>query len=229
MRASAEGSFAYSPIWSRDGERVFYAEDLRMHVASPAGRLEAAWTVGYHWTMSSSPNGQHVLILQQKPIGGNDLMLVSLTGDHTPVPWLQTSFNEISGRFSPDGHSVAYVSNESGQYEVYVQSFPRLGNKRRMSRTGGSHPEWSQDGKTLYFLGQEDGGKTAMMAAAVDSAAAVPRRLFEVEAGQRDRARSQYAVFDNGRRFLISVFVPVTAPEVLTVGLNWATALGKKR
>ena len=94
-----------------------------------------------------------MLMIQQEFVASqSDLMLVSLTGDHTPTPYLQTSFNEHSGRFSPDGRSVAYVSNESGREEVYVQSFPRTAAKIRISAAGGTQPEWNDDGRELYFL-----------------------------------------------------------------------------
>lgn len=76
-----------------------------------------------------SPDGQMVMINQEFVASESDLMIVSLTGDHTPSPYLQTPFNEHSGRFSPDEKSVAHVSNESGRNEVYVQSFPRNGSQ----------------------------------------------------------------------------------------------------
>lgn len=155
-------------------------------------------------------------------------MLVPLTGNHKPFPYLKTSFNERSGRISPDGHSVAYISDESGQHEVYIQSFPQPGNKIRISAKGGTYPEWSEDGKRLYFLSSDpNDGKTWMVFADLRSPGSVPRNLFEVPPGYRDLGRSAYAVFDNGRRFLISVLAPDTAPHTITIGLNWPAALKK--
>ena len=66
-----------------------------------------------------------------------DLWLVPLEGDRTPRPYLQTRFNEFTGRVSPDSQWLAYVSNETGRSEVYVQSFPVPGSKRRVSTSGG--------------------------------------------------------------------------------------------
>jgi Tol biopolymer transport system component len=65
----------------------------------------------------------------------------------------QTPFREIQGRFSPDGRLIAYVSNESGRDEVYVQTFPPSGSKWQISVTGGLQPRWRADGRVLFFHG----------------------------------------------------------------------------
>jgi serine/threonine protein kinase/Tol biopolymer transport system component len=225
LRPSIEGDAANSPVWAHEGDRIFYSDPTGLRVAPTSGGQVDRWAVPPSWPQSSSPDGQFLLIDTQSAATGSDLVLVPLKGDHTPVPYLQTSFGEASGRFSPDGHSVAYVSKESGRLEVYVQSFPQPGNKRRLSRAGGTHPEWSEDGQSVYFLGNEPNGTTAMMVAEISSGDIAPRKLFDVTPAQADNARSQFAVFDNGRRFLINVLVPVTVPQVITIGVNWATGL----
>jgi hypothetical protein len=81
----------------------------------------------------------------------------------------------------------------------------------------------------VYFLSAATNGTTAMMVAQVSPGGSALQRLFDVPAGPRPGARSVFAVLDHGRRFLINVFVPVTEPQVLTIGLNWATGLKKGR
>jgi serine/threonine protein kinase/Tol biopolymer transport system component len=227
LRPSLESSGGNSPVWAHDGTRIFEGPASGLRILPTSGGQADEWTLQQNFPLSNSPDGQFLLVLMQSDGTGRDLMLVPLTGDHTPVPYLQTPSDEMSGRFSPDGRSVAYVSNESRRPEVYVQSFPQLGSKMRLSRTGGTNPEWSDDGKSVYFLSTEPDGTTAMTVAQIESGRTTPRRLFDVPAGRRDNARSAFAVFDNGRRFLINVFVPVTEPQVITIGLNWTSGLKK--
>ena len=73
-------------------------------------------------------------------------------GDRRPIPYLRTPFNEIQSRISPDGRWVAYASDESGVWEVYVQSFPTPGAKQIISVHGGAEPVWRRDGRELYYL-----------------------------------------------------------------------------
>jgi Tol biopolymer transport system component len=229
LRPTSEGSGANGPVWSSDGTRIFYGDAMGLGVLPTSGGQADKWTLPQNFPLSSSPDGQFLLTSMQYDGTDRDLMLVPLTGDHRPVPYLQTPFNQTAGRFSPDGHSVAYVSDESSRPEVYVQSFPQPGNKMRISRGGGTNPEWSEDGRSVYFLSAATNGTTAMMVAQVSPGGSALQRLFDVPAGPRPGARSVFAVLDHGRRFLINVFVPVTEPQVLTIGLNWATGLKKGR
>ena len=230
VRAMSEGALASSPVWSHDGQKILYSSGYGMlRSVSKAGGAETMWPVGAHWPQSASPDGQFVLISQAHTSTGNDLMLVPLNGDHTPTPFLRTAFSERSARFSPNGKFVAYVSDESTQNEIYVRSFPGDQIKFRVSGAGGTHPEWSEDGSQLYFL-SGSGGLANMMVSDISAAgASAPRKLFDLPAGAREMNRSQYAVFDKGRRFLVNIFVPVTAPQVITVGQHWAVGLGKAR
>ena len=77
---------------------------------------------------------------------------IALDGDHKPVPYLQTPFNEGDAQFSPDGRWMAYASNESGQPQVYVQAIPASGAKWQISPAGGAQPRWRRDGKELFYI-----------------------------------------------------------------------------
>jgi len=179
------------------------------------------------WPQSISPDGQLLLINGQNATTGGDLFLVPLTGDHKPVPFIQTPREEVSGRIAPSGQAVAYVSDESDRREVYVESFPTRGNKVRVSDNGGSFPVWSADGKALYFLTGPAGGQATLMVAEDRGGRWVSRKVFDLPPGPRDVARRPYAVFDDGRKFLVAAYVFDTAPHTITVGLNWPAGLGK--
>jgi len=230
LRAVAEGALASNPTWSHDGNRVFYSSGYgTLRVASIAGGPEQAWPVGSHWPNSSSRDGAALLISRQGSGSGNDLMIVPMAGDHTPAAYLQTPFNEYFARFSPNGRWVAYVSDESTRNEVYVESYPRSASKARVSTAGGTFPEWSEDGRELYFFEtRPDGTRTMMVSSVIDGRASPPVRLFDLPAARWEANRSQFAVFDAGRRFLVNVPLPTTGPQVITVGQHWTSSVLKK-
>src|SRR5262249_44768368 len=99
-----------------------------------------------------SPDGR---VIVYEAIAGRtklDLWWLPLDGDRKPVPYLQTESNECHARLSPDGKWLAYVSDETGRAEVYVQRFPTPGNRVLISANGGDQPAWRRDGKELYYL-----------------------------------------------------------------------------
>src|SRR6266571_4581457 len=85
------------------------------------------------------------------PATGLDLWVLPLSGNRTPQPFLRTRFTEAGPRFSPDGRWIAYGSDESGQYEIYVRPYPGPGGKWQVSTEGGEHVIWSRDGKEIFY------------------------------------------------------------------------------
>jgi hypothetical protein len=144
-----------------------------------------------------------------------------------PVPFLQTVSDEREGKFSPDGRFVAYVSDESGTYEVYVASFPEPSLRVPISNGGGSQPRWRRDGKELlYFTGDRK-----LMSVDVTLGgtfkAGVPKVLFQAPIyGGGANARHRWDMTADGQRFLINVVGgDVSAP--LTLVENWTGLLRK--
>ena len=80
-----------------------------------------------------------------------DLWVMPLTGDRKPFPYVQTSFDEMQGQFSPDGRWLAYHSNETGRLEIYLRPFPGPGGAKRISTTGGASPRWRRNGRELFY------------------------------------------------------------------------------
>jgi eukaryotic-like serine/threonine-protein kinase len=136
------------------------------------------------------------------------------------------------GRLSPDGRFLAYVSNESKRYEIYVETFPEHGGKWQISTAGvDGPPAWSRDGRQLYFLfGDDKSGDDLMMAVDLraDSSkldVGIPKPLFAVPLFEG--LKTTYDVSQDGR-FLIHVPVKQAAASVpLTVVVNWQSALKK--
>jgi Tol biopolymer transport system component len=153
-----------------------------------------------------------------------DVWVLPTFGDRKPFPYLQTEFAEMYARLSPDGHWLAYTSDESKRNEIYVQSFPAPGGKWQVSTNGGERSVWSRDGKELYFVSPD--GK--MMAAEVKSGskfeAGVPKPLFDVRFPSGINPW-----FDVGKdgRFLIPIQAEQTANAPMTVVVNWQAGLKK--
>ena len=146
-----------------------------------------------------------------------------MMGDRKPVPWLNTPFTETGGQFSPDGRWVAYQSNESGPFEIYVQPFPAASAKWQISTNGGTMPRWRTDGKELFFIAPD----AKLMAAAVAASdttfeAAPPVALFQtrIVGGVNAIIKHQYAVSRDGR-FLINHLPEESTATPITLILNW--------
>src|SRR4029077_11465276 len=90
------------------------------------------------------------------PDRGWDVWTMSMDGNHQTRPLVQTKFNEGQPRFSPDGRWLAYLSDETGRNEVYVQPFPGSGHRVRTSTAGGEEPIWSRDGRELFYFKDAD-------------------------------------------------------------------------
>ena len=168
-----------------------------------------------------SPDGRFIVFASASQDTKFDLWLYSLAEQRT-IPYLQTPFNELQGHVSPDGRWIAYTSDESGGWEVYIQSFPTPGQRRRISTRGGAQTRWRKDGKELFYL-QPDGTLTS---AAVDLGTkngievGTPERLFPTQARSAVfPSWSEFAVASDGQRFLIVEHEQVD-PSI-TVVLNW--------
>ena len=151
-----------------------------------------------------------------------------LSGDRKPRPYLQTPFNELGGRVSPDGHWLAYVSDESDRQEVYVQSFPEPGSKRRVSTIGGIQPQWGKRGTELYYLSLDQKLMTVTVSRMGSSLElSLPRALFDAPRVPGDPTRMPYAVTADGQRFLFNAVTTDLIERGITVGIHWPAALKK--
>lgn len=143
---------------------------------------------------------------------------------------VQAAMDQRGGEFSPDGRYLAYESNESGRFEVYVQPFPRAAGKWQVSNGGGTQPRWRRNGRELYYLAPDARLMAVPVAASADGRMVdigVPVPLFQTRLATGPTAiagRSQYAVAPDGR-FLLTTIVDNTAPSPITVVVNWTQLL----
>ena len=174
-----------------------------------------------------SADGRLILYETQNPKTNNDIWILPTTGDRKPFPLLNSEFNEYQGRTSPDGRWVAYVSDESGSPEVYVQSFPKPSGKWQISTAGGADPRWRRDGRELYFISADRKLMAVDVKADATFQAGVPQALFDVRVSGLVDVRGHYAVSADGRRFLVNRLGESGGSSPMTVVLNWTAALRK--
>jgi Tol biopolymer transport system component len=159
-----------------------------------------------------------------------------MMGDRKPFAVLQSSFDEIEGQFSPDGRRLAYASNESGRYEIYMRTFPEAGGKWQVSVAGGVQPRWRRDGQELFFVAPDARLMAVPIRLASDThalEAGAPTALFPVQLASGGNiaasgfiARAQYAVAADGR-FLMNVAADDAVTSPITIVQNWTAALKK--
>jgi eukaryotic-like serine/threonine-protein kinase len=224
------------PVWSPDGSRIAWgsnregAFNLYEKAASGAGQDGLLLKSDYiKFPTDWSRDGRFIIYREVNPKTKYDVWVLPVgpqAGDRKPFPFLRTEANEAAAVLSPDGQWIAYSSDESGRYEVYVQSFPGGGGIRQVSTGGGIGPLWRGDGKELFYHAPD--GK--LMAVAVKGGASfeagMPAPLFEFRAGG-NVITPYYDVTSDGQRFLLSTIVETEAAAPLTVVVNWAAEAKK--
>ena len=213
-------------IWTPDSERVTFSavrdgvRNLFWKPADGSASEELLSEQEYHSHLGSwSPNG--VLACQElHPTTGWDIWVLPLEGDSKPQPFLQTAFNEDWAKFSPDGQWLAYMSNESGRNEVYVQPYPGPGGKWQISTEGGTEPVWSPKGNELFYRNGDQ-----MMVVAINTQAAfsagTPQVLFAGPYTSGQGFRQNYDVTPDGQRFVMVRAAQGSEQAQINVVLNW--------
>jgi eukaryotic-like serine/threonine-protein kinase len=161
-------------------------------------------------------------VIERLNVEEGDIWVLPLRGERKPRPFLQTQFKEAGAVFSPDGHWLAYTSNESGRFEVYVQPFPGPGGKWQISTAGGDQPVWARNGRELFY---REGNK--MMAVEVTTrpsfSTGTPTSLFAGQYVHRSSLRpADYDISPDGGRFLMVQASPQgPSANQINVVLNW--------
>lgn len=157
---------------------------------------------------------------------GQDLWYIERKSDGSfsdPIAYLKTAADERIPKFSPDGRYVAYCSQESGRWDVYIRSFPDGGGRRQVSINGGDQPRWRHDGKELFYVE----GDTVLMAVSVSTEGNLtvgkPERLFESQDLRVGSPAPNYDVSADGQKFvtIAPAGEETDQPPVIRVVKNW--------
>jgi dipeptidyl aminopeptidase/acylaminoacyl peptidase len=217
------------PRWSPDGRQIAFAStrkgDWKLYV-KPAGGA-AAETLLLESSVQQrfpdwSPDGRFLLYTDGPVAQGNGkahLAALPITGERKPFPITQSPFNELEGRFSPDGRLIAYISDESGRDEIYVQAFPQAVERWQVSTGGGDFPQWRRDGKELFYLSPDNQLMSVVVETRPVFAFSVPRPLFRP--ATRPGRLSRYDVAADGQRFLFTVPEREAPGPPISVVFNW--------
>jgi Tol biopolymer transport system component len=219
-------------VWSRDGSVLAYRSSLGSGASiflKRASGLEREKSIGRGPVVGDSvpnawtPDGQQILCTVFAPV---DMHLeLWPTGGGSPTRFLSTKSNQSNGQISRDGKWLAYASDESGIWEIYVTSFPGAAGKWQVSRGGGTEPRWRGDGKEMFYVGPTG----ILMAVPVNGengfSTGAPAPLFQL--GGRTPISSTdiftYDVSQDGKRILVNRFVKPEHVPPLTVLLNTAS------
>ena len=225
------------PLWSSDGTRIAF-NSLRqpppqlyaLNADSPGTEkrlLETKFPAG---PSSWSSDGSLLIYQTTHPQTGGDIWALPLAGKSEQSPVVDTAADEQYGTLSPDGRWLAYISNETGAYEVYVQSFPSTGFKRQVSTQGGFEPQWRRDGKELFYMAPNQtlmavgvkSNPTTLEVITTEALFATRIKWMEIQA-----VAHHYAAAPDGQRFLISSVTDEARSVPVTIVLNWSAALKK--
>jgi serine/threonine-protein kinase len=202
----------HDPVWSTDGKKIAYASGrngvigMFMRNADGSGSVDSINVTATAQTVGAFASSDEIIVLNTSVDGTNDLYKLSLTKRGQPTPYLASSYNEFYPAVSPNGRWLAYVSDESGQNEVYVRPLAGEGAKVLVSQNGGGEPAWSRDGRELFYL-NFGANNTPMMAASVESGAEFKvldrKQLFSVNEYEGATPHTNYDVTADGRFVMV--------------------------
>jgi Tol biopolymer transport system component/predicted Ser/Thr protein kinase len=234
----------WASAWSPDGSRLAFSVslggilDMFEKSTNGAGSESRVGEAGGNnkYVRDWTPDGNALLFAtgRSRSQTGNDVWLLPLGKDRSVVPVLMTRFNEDEPIFSPDGHWVAYSSDESGRIEIYVTPYPGPGGKWQVSKAGGTDPVWARNGRALYYLEGTALIEVALTQRGETIEVGTARRLFEA------RFRSEnylgygpgrvFQISPDGQRFLIDIVESDAAFQTpITIVTNWTSLLAARR
>jgi len=233
-RLTAGAGDKWWPVWSPDGRHFAYSRAQRRGAGydvvlrdldGGAERVISKGSVALEMPTSFSPDGR-LLVLEKRKDQDDDVLVVPLEGEPTLRPLAVGPAFEALAQVSPNGRYVAFMSDETGRFDIFVTTFPDPGARWQVSQNGGVEPRWSKDGKELFFFAPDN----RLMAAEVKTETGsfevgAIRPLFQ----SRLMGMSfRYDVSKDGKRFLVVGGLPQPLSPI-TLVTNWTAEVERKR
>ena len=224
-------------VWSRDGSTIAYrgtATSTQILVKEAHGLQPAKLVVDMKTgsddivANSWTPDGKQILCTLQPGTGGQKLVILDVaSGKFTN--FMDSTAEEDNGQISTDGKWVAYASNETGNWEVYVTTFPTPSGKWQVSRGGGTEPRWRGDGKELFYIGANSTFTAVPISTGETFSSGSPTPLFrsQIRALVSSTDLFSYDVTKDGKRFLVNRYVKPTEIAPVHIILNATTGAQK--
>ena len=234
-RLTSQPGEDHAPIWTPDGKQVTFASDIAgdgpalwwrpADRSGPQQPLQKNEEPAAGMPTSWSPDGQTLAFtdLLDPVTGADNIWMLPIEDEQEPSAFLDTEFDESAAMFSPNGRWIAYMSNETGRDEIYVQPFSVTGRRgtKQISVDGGTEPVWAPDGRELFY---RHGDKMMAVAIEIEPELSVgtPRLLFEKRFLHGPPwARRNYDISPDGQRFLMIQREQDLVPTEIIVVLNW--------
>ncbi len=205
-----------SGVWSPDGNRIAWVAARRKVSIRGAGAVLPEQVVAtfdppvqiWDW----SRDAKALVVGRTAADTRDDLWIVPVAGGTEARAYAAAPFNQLHGVFAPDGRSIAYASDESGQFDIYVDTYPAPGSRLRVTTAGGTEPRWRGDGREIFFRRGSEVHAVAIAGKDVGTS----ERLFDAGATIRS-----YDVTADGKRFLLNLPASSAAPRAATLVVNW--------
>jgi eukaryotic-like serine/threonine-protein kinase len=241
-RFTSRSGITTYPVWSPDGRTILFGSDIpsnlfRKEASGASGEQRLTQSRDPQYPMDWSRDGRFILYEQDTlsdqrslwilPVGPGDAGAGDVGPSHAkPKPYLRTAFNESMGKFSPDTRWVAFQSDESGRYEIYIDAFPEPRGKVRISTGGGMLPQWGAGGRELYYVSADSNLMSVSLKVGNGSLEpSAPRALFPLLVIDADV--SPYDAAPDGKRFLVLETPEHAARPPLTAIVNWPALLNR--
>jgi Tol biopolymer transport system component/predicted Ser/Thr protein kinase len=236
LRLTFDPSDDSMPVWSPDGSLIAFDSARKPNAiyrksSNGAGSEERISQEKLRFPLDWSSDGQSLIFQYSFPSTRGNIGLLPLSGNGKPRELIASTADEVQAQLSPDRRWIAYCSDESGQYEVYVRPFPSSEGRWQVSAAGGYEPRWRKDGKEIFYIAAD----RKLMAVPVQGAGSTfqvgaATALFEAPVRgflQGWENSNRYDVAPDGQRFLINVPAEGVASAPMVTVLNWTPGLKK--